>query len=178
MPAVPTTACHQPFPLPWLFPGPFAASRVGPRNPAAPLDGRDLSQCECFPASFVHGEGGHHAHISAGNSSILATGESTRLCIFPPNVGPMGEPQLVSQWAIATCPSVLPWAQRCSHLLLFSLQFQFWLSYIIDSVVLVALLTGVVLNWVRDFWLYWKVGAVLSWAGGLQHVSLPVSLDP
>lgn len=90
----------------------------------------------------------------------------------------MGEPQLVSQWAIATCPSVLPWAQRRSHLLLFSLQFQFWLSYIIDSVVLVALLTGVLLNWVRDFWLYWKVGAVLSWAGGLQHVSLPVSLDP
>ncbi|XP_050765658.1 cation channel sperm-associated protein 4-like [Gymnogyps californianus] len=37
-------------------------------------------------------------------------------------------------------PTTLPWG------------FQFWLSYITDSVVLVALVTEVLLNWLRDGW--------------------------
>ncbi|XP_075029976.1 cation channel sperm-associated protein 4-like [Calonectris borealis] len=43
-------------------------------------------------------------------------------------------------------PPTLPWS------------FQFWLSHIIDIVVLVALVTEVLLNWLRGFWLYWKDG--------------------
>ncbi|KAM7083338.1 cation channel sperm-associated protein 4-like [Ciconia maguari] len=37
-------------------------------------------------------------------------------------------------------------------------EFQFWLSCIIANVVLVALVTEVLLNWLRGFWLYWEGG--------------------